>query len=88
MSISKHVWSIPDAKAKLSELLRRARAGERQIIGAQDPCVVLSIKQFEELQRASGEIHLGHWLVANTPRGVDFEAPARSSGHGNPFEEQ
>ncbi|OYX00519.1 type II toxin-antitoxin system prevent-host-death family antitoxin [Bosea sp. (in: a-proteobacteria)] len=86
--MSEHVsiWSVPDAKAKLSELLRRARKGESQVIGTQDPCVVLSMAEFNELQRKAGEVHLGRWLVENTPRGLDFEVPERSSGRRNLFE--
>jgi prevent-host-death family protein len=80
------IWSIPDAKSKLSELLRRARRGESQIIGAQEPCVVLSMADFNELQRKAGAVHLGRWLVDNTPRGLVFDAPERSGGRGNPFE--
>ena len=86
MLASETVWSIPDAKSKLSEVLRRARNGERQIIGTQNPCIVLSMKQYEELQRASGEVHLGRWLVSNAPYGIEFEAPHRSGGRPNAFE--
>ncbi|WP_448950542.1 type II toxin-antitoxin system prevent-host-death family antitoxin [Labrys neptuniae] len=86
MAISAPVWSVPDAKAKLSEILRRARDGERQVIGAQDPCVLLSMAEFEDLQRKAGAIHLGQWLVENAPRGVAFEPPPRSSGRPNAFD--
>jgi len=79
-------WSIPDAKAKLSEILRRARGGEPQVIGAQDPCVVLSMAAFADLQRKAGRVHLGRWLLDHTPK-VEFEAPERSAGRPNPFEE-
>lgn len=38
-------WTVQDAKAQLSELLRRARAGEPQRIGMTDEaCVVISAK--------------------------------------------
>lgn len=80
------IWSVPDAKSKLSELLRRARKGENQIIGTQEPCVVLSMAEFNELQRKAGDVHLGRWLVENTPRGLEFEVPERSSGRRNSFE--
>jgi hypothetical protein len=42
--------------------------------------------EFIELQRRAGEVHLGRWLVDNTPRDVEFEAPARSSGRPNAFD--
>lgn len=82
------IWSVPDAKAKLSEVLRRAREGERQVIGTQEQCVVLSMAEFNDLQRRAGEIHLGRWLVDNAPRGSDFEPPPRSAGRPNAFEEE
>lgn len=78
------MWSVPDAKAKLSELLRKARAGEPQVIGMQDPCVVISM---DEYRRLKPPIHLGQWLIDNTPRGVDLELPPRGGTHrGDPFE--
>lgn len=86
MPSSQFVWSVPDAKSKLSEVLRRARSGERQIIGTQNPCIVLSMEQYEQLQRASGEVHLGRWLVENAPCGVEFEPPPRSGGRPNAFD--
>jgi antitoxin (DNA-binding transcriptional repressor) of toxin-antitoxin stability system len=78
------VWSIPDAKTRLSEILRRARTGEPQVIGAQDPCVVLSMAAFTDLERKAGRVHLGRWLVKNTPK-VEFEPPERTKSHRNPF---
>jgi len=83
--MSNAVWSIAEAKAKLSEILRRARVGEPQVIGAQDPCVVLSMTAFADLQRKAEKTHLGRWLLDNTPK-VDFEAPERSAPRANPFE--
>lgn len=81
----KAIWSVPDAKARLSELLRRARAGERQIIGSQNPCVVLSLDDFKDLQTKAGEAHPGRWLIRNAPRGADFEPPSRSDDRPDPF---
>jgi prevent-host-death family protein len=80
------IWSIPNAKAKLSEVLRRAREGERQVIGDKDPCVVLSLADHEELQRKAGDIHLGRWLTEYAPK-TDFEPPPRSGGRRNFFED-
>lgn len=78
------VWSVPDAKARLSEVLRHARVGEPQVIGTQDPCVVLSMARFVDLERKAGQVHLGRWLVKHAPK-VDFEAPERKTGDRNPF---
>jgi prevent-host-death family protein len=81
----KATWSVPDAKARLSELLRRARAGERQIIGSQNPCVVLSLDDFKDLQTKAGEAHAGRWLLRNAPRDAEFAPPARSGDRADPF---
>jgi len=53
------MWSIVDAKSQLSEILRRARAGQPQVIGTQNPCVVVSAEAFE----ANFTDHDGAWLV-------------------------
>jgi prevent-host-death family protein len=75
-------WTVQDAKAQLSELMRRARAGEPQLIGTTDPCVLISKKEWQE-----APVHLGRWLVQTAPRGAEFEVPPRDTGRGNPFED-
>lgn len=85
MTAHKAPWSIPDAKARLSEILRRARSGERQVIGTQDPCIVLSLDDFKALQAKAGEVHPGRWLVENAPRDAAFELPSRSGDRADPF---
>jgi hypothetical protein len=79
------VWSVADAKSRLSEILWRARGGEAQIIGTQDPCVVLSMGAFADLERKAGQVHLGRWLVEHAPK-VEFEAPERKADDRNLFE--
>lgn len=60
------MWTVQEAKSKLSKLLDRARKGEAQIIGTRDPCVVMSMAEYERLRgRAGDEPHLGRWLVEN-----------------------
>lgn len=69
-------WSVADAKARLSEVLRLARAGEPQVIGTQDPCVVVSMAEYERTQPRK---HFGRALLAIGARvgEVEFEAPPR-----------
>jgi hypothetical protein len=74
-------WTVQAAKARLSELLRRARGGHAQRIGLNDACVVISEKQWEALRPAG----LGAWLVDSAPRGKDIELPPRRSRRGDPF---
>ena len=75
------IWTVQDAKAQLSELLRRARAGEPQRIGVTDACVVVSDRDWAALQSSD----LGAWLVESAPRGDDITLPPRGSRRGDPF---
>lgn len=75
------MWSVAKAKAELSEILRRARAGEPQVIGAQDPCVVVSVKTYEEAIAP----HDGRWLLEVARRvGVDIPLPDRRDDRAAP----
>jgi prevent-host-death family protein len=85
------MWSVQDAKSHLSELMRRARAGEPQTIGTRDGCVLISAEEFARLnavKESAGEpkLHLGQWLLANSPGIEDFVLPERGRGRPDPFE--
>ncbi len=77
-------WTVQAAKAQLSELLRRARAGEPQQIGVSDVCVLVSEKEWAALNASN----LGVWLAENAPRGAEMAAPTRGSRRGDPFAER
>ena len=79
------MWTVQEAKAKLSQVLQRAREGEAQIIGAQDPCVVISMKEYKRMSARDEEQHLGKWLLENTPRIGDVELPSRHEDRPDPF---
>jgi prevent-host-death family protein len=74
-------WTVQDAKTHLSEVLRRARAGEPQRIGVADACVVISASAWA----AHADADLGSWLVSSAPRGAPLPAAERSSRRGDPF---
>ncbi|MEQ1707726.1 MAG: type II toxin-antitoxin system prevent-host-death family antitoxin [Terricaulis sp.] len=74
-------WTVQDAKAQLSELLRRARAGEAQRIGVTDACVLVSEQEWAALHPSG----LGAWLVESAPKGEELELPPRGSHRGDPF---
>lgn len=76
------MWSVQEAKSKLSEVLRRARAGEPQIIGTRESCLVISEAEFEKTRR---DRHLGKFLIDSAPRGEELELPTRKSRRGDPF---
>jgi prevent-host-death family protein len=78
-------WTVQDAKAHLSELLRRARAGEPQRIGMTDEaCVVISAKVWQTLHPSA----FGSWLVDSAPKGEELELPPRRSQRPMPFDDQ
>jgi prevent-host-death family protein len=77
-------WTVQEAKARLSEVLRRARAGEPQTIGHNNGCVVVSEEAWAE---RSGET-LGEWLVHSAPRGVALPPADRGSRRSVPFDEE
>jgi prevent-host-death family protein len=79
---SAKAWSVAEAKAKLSEILRRARGGEPQTIGAEDPCVVVSASDFQKYWRSE---HLGRFLVESAPGGGEFELPSRAGDRADPL---
>jgi prevent-host-death family protein len=76
------MWSVQEAKAKLSEVLRRARAGDPQVIGSDHPCVVVSAEQYA---RFGEERSLGEFLVDTAPPGEDLELPTRQTRRGDPL---
>ena len=84
---SQRVWTVAEAKARLSEILRLAEEEGPQRIGARKPFVVVPERVWKSPDQAS--IPLGQWLVENTPRGTNLEIPGRrESGRKIPFIEE
>ena len=86
MEISKphRVWTVAEAKARLSEILRLAEAEGPQTIGTRRPFVVVPADTW--YAKTSYRKPLGQWLVENTPRGIELEIPSRrASGREIPF---
>jgi hypothetical protein len=79
------MWTVQEAKTKLSEVLKLARGGEAQVVGAQDPCVVISMAEYKRLTQSGTEPPLGKWLTQNAPRIGDLELPLRTVERSNPF---
>jgi len=53
------MWTVSQAKTHLSTILRRAKAGEPQIIGAREQYVVVPLDVFQKQQRPP----VGTWLI-------------------------
>lgn len=70
------IWAVTDAKAKLSEVLRRAKTQGPQRIGTKRPCYVVSE---EDWQHMTGQKrNVGDWLLENFTDIGEFELPDRS----------
>ncbi len=69
------VWTVAEAKARLSEILRLAEQEGPQCIGARKAFIVVPERTWRD--QTSHRKPLGQWLVDNMPRGVALEAPDR-----------
>ena len=72
------VWTVAEARSRLSEVLRRASEMGPQQIGKRRPHVVVPLDQW--LARVEPERNFGAWLVENAPRGCEIELPSREDG--------
>ena len=81
---SDHRWTVAEAKARLSEILRLAEEEGPQRIGVRRSFVVMSERTWRE--QAPIRQPLGRWLVDNVPRGLNLEIPReRGSDRRIPF---
>ena len=69
-------WTIAEAKARLSEILRLAEEEGPQRIGVRNAFVVVPERVWQE-REPEPRLPLGKWLVQNWPRGVELELPDR-----------
>ena len=77
-------WTVAEAKAKLSEVLRLAESEGPQRIGTRRPFIVVPAAVWEE--KVPPHKPLGQWLVENMPRGTNLEIPRdRTSARAIPF---
>jgi prevent-host-death family protein len=78
------VWTVAEAKARLSEILRLAETEGPQRIGARKPFVVVPAQVWAE--NVVPRVQLGRWLIENTPRDTGLEIPGRHDrGREIPF---
>ena len=77
------VWTVAEAKAKLSEILRLAETEGPQRIGARKPFIIVPASVWAE--KTQPRKPLGQWLVENMPRDIELELPDRSSNRPIPF---
>ena len=78
------VWTVAEAKARLSEILRLAEEEGPQRIGARKSFVVVPERVWQA--QLSPRKPIGQWLIDNMPRGVNLEIPGdRTSRREIPF---
>jgi len=83
-SIPRRVWTVTEAKARLSEILRLAEEEGPQQIGRSKTFVVVPAADWYA-KRPSRKT-MGQWLVDNMPRGVNLDiSGTRQSGREIPF---
>ena len=79
-------WTIREAKARLSEVLRCARDDGPQRIGVHDPFIVVAEADWRAL--TSPIPAMGPWLLKSMPKGDDLDLPSRTDRRRpNPFED-
>ena len=74
---SQRTWTIAEAKARLSEILRLAQEEGPQQIGRRNTFVVVPKSEWD--RRSTPQKPLGQWLVENAPRGIELELPDRKN---------
>ena len=83
-SKSHRTWTVAEAKARLSEILRLAEAEGPQRIGRRKSFVVVPAEAW--YAKTPPRKPLGQWLIENSPRGVNLEIPRdRESRRPIPF---
>ncbi len=83
---SPYIWTVAEAKARLSEVLRLADAEGPQRIGVQRAFIVVPERVWQEqAQSKPPRKPLGQWLVENWPRVGELEIPSRDSDRPIPF---
>ncbi len=82
----RRVWTVAEAKARLSEILRLSEAEGPQRIGARKAFVVVPEHVWNA--QLSPRKPLGQWLIDNMPRGTNLEIPGdRTSRREIPFDD-
>lgn len=72
---SQRAWTVAEAKARLSEILRLAEEEGPQQIGKRNTFIVVPKREWD--RRTTPRKPLGQWLVEHAPRGIELELPDR-----------
>jgi prevent-host-death family protein len=77
------VWTVAEAKARLSEILRLAQEEGPQRIGTKRRFVIVPEEEWQK--HAEQPLHIGQWLLKNMPRIDDLELPDRAEPERPPL---
>jgi antitoxin Phd len=87
-----NIWKLQDAKARFSELVRRARAGEPQhvTVHGKDAVIVVDAERFEVRPKSRGSRTMAGFVEASkkfrgVTEGVVFERPLGMTFSPHPF---
>ena len=75
-------WTVAEAKARLSEILRRAEEEGPQRIGTRKEFVVVPAQVWDEKNEPTQP--LGQWLIENMPRYGEIDVAPRHEGRERP----
>jgi hypothetical protein len=81
-------WTVSEAKAHLSEILRKAKSEGPQKIGIKDPRIIITEEEWLKITELKPK--MGAWLIDNLGGIGDLELPAREefSREENIFSEE
>lgn len=74
-----HSWTVSDAKAQLSRILRLAQTEGPQRIGLKHPCVVVPEAEWNKLTETYERPHLGRWLTEHFTGIGELDLPDRQA---------
>lgn len=77
-TLSKKIWPIAEAKARLSEILRLAEKEGPQQVGLKNTFVIVSKEDWSP--SAPPPMSLGEGIIKFMPRGTNLEIPSRKEG--------
>ncbi|MYF70432.1 MAG: hypothetical protein F4053_04545 [Proteobacteria bacterium] len=80
---STRVWTVSEAKERLSEILHLSEQEGPQRIGTWRQFVVVPAAVWDATK--APRTPLGRWLIENMPRGIDLDPPDRASKRAVPF---
>jgi hypothetical protein len=85
------IWRHWRANRPRSAMSKSCWRPAKASIGTRDGCVLISAEELARLnavKESAGEpkLHLGKWLLANSPGIEDFVLPQRGPGRPDPFE--